>query len=68
MQSELEKKHKEYVKAKFGYDAYYDPKELKNKEIVSEFNNVVEFIKKNNLMSQAKSGWEYFNNNQQQQP
>ncbi len=60
LQSELERKHKEYIKEKFGYDAYYDPKELQTKEIVSEFEKVVEFIKKNNLMSQAKSGWEYF--------
>ena len=61
LQSELEKKHKEYVKEKFGYDAYYDPKELEKGEIVSEFNNVIDFIKKNNLMKHAKSGWEYFN-------
>lgn len=66
LQSELERKHKEYIKEKFGYDAYYDPKELKTAEIVSEFNDVVEFIRKNNLMSSAKSGWEYFNKNSAQ--
>lgn len=60
LQSELEKKHKEYVKEKFGYDAYYDPKELAKKEIVSEFDNVVEFIKKNKLIKFAKSGWDCF--------
>ena len=54
------RKQKEYIKEKFGYDAYYNPKELKTAEIVSEFNNVVEFIKESNLMKHAKSGWKYF--------
>ena len=66
LQSELERKHKEYVKENLGYDVYYDPKELKTAEIVSEFNKVIEFVKKNNLMHLAKSGWEYFNKNSAQ--
>lgn len=66
LQSKIERKHREYVKEKLGYDAYYDPKELKQEEIVSEFNKVVEFIKKNNLMRYAKSGWEYFKNGNKQ--
>ena len=41
LQLELERKHKEYIQEKFGYDAYCDPKELKTAEIVSEFNNRV---------------------------
>ena len=60
LQSELEKRHKQFVKEKFGYDAYYDPKEIEKGEIVSEFNSVVDFIRKNNLMKFAKTGWNYF--------
>ena len=66
LQSELENKHKEYIQRTTGYSSYYDPKELQKGQIASEFNNVVEFIKKNNLMSQAKSGWNYFKNGNEQ--
>lgn len=60
LQSELEKRHKEYIKS-LGYDAYYDPKELEKGEIASEFNKTIEWIKEHKLMHLAKSGWQYFN-------
>lgn len=62
LQSELEKKHKEYIKKTTGYSNYYDPKEVGN--ISSEFNNVINWIneKPEERLKFAKTGWEYFNN------
>ena len=62
LQSELEKKHKEYIKRTTGYSNYYDPKETSN--ISSEFNNVINWINKKpeERLKFAKTGWEYFKN------
>ncbi|MFH0874753.1 MAG: hypothetical protein V1859_02360 [archaeon] len=59
LQSELEKKHKEYVKG-LGFDYYYDPKGLSEKEIVSKFDKVILIIKEKGLMHLSKTGWQYF--------
>lgn len=60
LQSELEKKHKEYIKRTTGYSNYYDPKETGN--IPSEFSKVINWIneKPEERLKLAKTGWDYF--------
>lgn len=58
LQSELEKKHKEYIKRTTGYSNYYDPKETGN--ISSEFSKVIDWIneKPEERLKLAKTGWD----------
>lgn len=59
LQSELEKRHADYINS-LGYDRYFDPKAVKRSELPKRFNEVVEWIKENNKMHLAKTGWRFF--------
>ena len=59
LQTEIENKAREYVKS-FGYDKYYDPKQLTLAQINDEFNKTISWLKEKDLMHLAKSGWKYF--------
>ena len=59
LQTEIENKAREYVKS-FGYDKYYDPKQLMPAQITDEFNKTISWLKEKNLMKFAKTGWNYF--------
>lgn len=63
LQSELERRHKQYIKSKFGYTDYYDPKEVDN--VASEFNKVIKWIKEKpeERLKFAKTGWDFFKTN-----
>ncbi len=63
LQSELEKKHKEYIQRTTGFLYYYDPKETSN--ISSEFDKVINWIKEKSeeRLKFAKTGWGFFKNN-----
>ena len=55
----LERMHSDYI-GSLGYDRYYDPKVVSNSDLSKRFNEVVEWIKKNNKMHLAKTGWKFF--------
>ncbi|MFQ5974733.1 MAG: hypothetical protein ACE5J5_00250 [Candidatus Hydrothermarchaeales archaeon] len=59
LQSELEKLHADYISS-LGYGQYFDPKEVSRSELGKRFEAVVEWIKNNNKMHLAKTGWKYF--------
>ena len=60
LQSVLEKRHKQYIKERTGYQSYYDPKEVH--KINSAFKRVIDWIKENPVerLKGAKTGWKYF--------
>jgi hypothetical protein len=57
LQSALEKQHCEYIKCLTNADVYYDPKELDQSNIGRAYNEVIEWIQKNNAWDIAKAGW-----------
>ncbi len=59
LQTELERIHGDYIKS-LGYDRYFDPKTMSDKEISKRFNAVVDWIKDNDKMYLAKTGWKFF--------
>jgi len=59
LQTELERIHGDYIKS-LGYDQYFDPKTMSDKEISKRFNAVVDWIKDNDKMYLAKTGWKFF--------
>ena len=59
LQTELERIHGDYIKS-LGYDRYFDPKIMSDREISKRFTAVVDWIKDNDKMYLAKTGWKFF--------
>ncbi len=62
LQSALEKAHAEYVSKNAGAVLYYDPKDLDSSNIGRAYNDVMEWIEKNNAWGIAKTGWKSMKN------
>jgi hypothetical protein len=60
LQSWLEGQNREYVRRLVGRDVYYDPKELAEAEIPKRFDEVMKFVRENDLMHLVKTGWKHF--------